>query len=125
MRFKSLMHDLIYDLIHDLIHDRRNIMTHSDILKKPSDNKGNGTLGLGCMRFPSSLNEVIDMTDAYLEAGFNYFDTAYVYGGSEDTLNKALVKRHPRDSYLIADKIPPWSVSDHKSCDKIFGTVLI
>jgi len=99
-------------------------MTHNDILQKPSENKGPASLGFGCMRFPSGSGEVVKMTDAYLEAGFNYFDTAYIYGGSEEMLNKALVTRHKRESYIIADKIPPWHVRDRSSCDKLYKTIL-
>ena len=99
-------------------------MNHRDILKKPAENKGFASLGFGCMRLPSALSEVIKMTDAYLEAGFNYFDTAYIYGGSEEMLNKALISRHKRESYMIADKIPPWNVSDRSSCDKLYRTIM-
>jgi len=99
-------------------------MTHADIISKPSESKGFAALGFGCMRFPSGLGEVVKMADAYLEAGFNYFDTAYIYDGSEDMLRKALVARHPRDTYMIADKIPPWRVRNRKGCDKLFGSML-
>ena len=98
-------------------------MTHTDIITKPSVKKGFAFLGFGCMRFPSSEKAVVKMTDAYMEAGFNYFDTAYIYGGSEDTLLKALVTRHPRESYMIADKVPPWKVKDRKGCDKILNSM--
>jgi len=99
-------------------------MTHADIISKPSLHKDFAALGFGCMRLPSGLGEVVKMTDAYLEAGLNYFDTAYVYGGSEEMLGKALVARHPRDTYMIADKIPPWNVRNRKGCDKLFKTML-
>ena len=49
------------------------------------------------------------MIDCYMEAGGNYFDTAWAYPNSEKTLRKALVERHPRDSYLIASKCVAWS----------------
>ncbi|MBR6028433.1 MAG: aldo/keto reductase [Clostridia bacterium] len=45
------------------------------------------------------------MVDAFLEAGFTYFDTAHVYIGSEDAVRKALVKRHPRERYTLATKL--------------------
>ncbi len=64
------------------------------------------------------------MADAYLDGGFNYFDTAYVYGGSEEKLKKALTSRHKRDKYLLADKMPPWSVSNLKDCDNVFAESL-
>ena len=99
-------------------------MTHQDVLKKPSENKNHATLGFGCMRLPSSVKEVTQMTDAFLDAGFNYFDTAYLYTGSEEMLKKTLVTRHHRDSYMIATKIPPWIVNNHKDHDKVFKTSL-
>ena len=57
-------------------------------------------LGFGLMRLPK-VGEEIDvaqtsrMVDAFLAAGFTYFDTAYVYPGSEEATRKALVERHP------------------------------
>ena len=47
------------------------------------------------------------MVDIYLDAGFNYFDTAHGYleGKSETAIAEALVKRHPRDKFLLADKL--------------------
>jgi len=99
-------------------------MTHADIVTKPGVQKGPAFLGFGCMRLPGRESAVIRMTDAYLEAGFNYFDTAYIYEGSEEMLNKALVARHSRESYMIADKMPPWKVRSRKDCDKIFDCML-
>ena len=99
-------------------------MTHADIVSKPGKQTGPAFLGFGCMRLPREENTVTAMTDAYLEAGFNYFDTAYIYEGSEEMLSKALVARHPRESYMIADKIPPWKVRSRKDCDKLFDRML-
>ncbi len=70
-----------------------------------------GKLGFGCMRLPTiggafDYKQINAMVDAYLEAGFNYFDTAYVYTGSEEAMRETLVKRHPRDKYTIATKLP-------------------
>ena len=84
-------------------------------------------IGFGLMRLPET-NEVIDldkvckMVDAYLDAGFNYFDTAYVYhgGNSEKTVKEAIIKRHPRDSFTIATKLPAWSIHSFEDRDKIF-----
>lgn len=47
------------------------------------------------------------MIDAYMAAGFNYFDTARVYlgGQSETALRECLVKRYPRDSFILTDKL--------------------
>lgn len=73
-----------------------------------------GKLGFGLMRLPKiddeiDVHEVCDMVDAYLAAGFNYFDTAWAYKGSEAATRKALVERYPRESYKLATKIAPWS----------------
>ena len=70
-------------------------------------------LGFGCMRFPLTDNKDIDMeqvkrmVDLFIERGFNYFDTAHGYldQRSEGTLKTCLVSRHPRESYLLADKL--------------------
>ena len=90
-------------------------MTHQDVLCK---NPEFAALGFGMMRLPSD-EETARMVDMYLGGGFNFFDTAYIYGGSEDTLRRTLSSRHPRDSFLVADKCPPWEASDPKSCDKL------
>lgn len=44
----------------------------------------------------------------FLDAGFNYFDTAWAYPGSEEATRKALVERYPRDAFLLATKAAPW-----------------
>lgn len=70
-------------------------------------------LGFGLMRLPKN-GEVIDveqvkvMVDHFMEAGFTYFDTAWAYGGSEEAIAEALVKRYPRESYTLATKVAPW-----------------
>lgn len=77
--------------------------------------KINIPLGFGCMRFDGRADDTVDiaqvseMIDCYMEAGGNYFDTAWAYPNSEKTLRKALVERHPRDFYLIASKCITWS----------------
>jgi len=76
-------------------------------------------LGFGAMRLPTDAAECKKMFAAYLESGGNYIDTAYIYGGSEEMLKKTLVSQHPRDSYLLADKVPPWSVHSAKDCGRI------
>jgi len=67
-------------------------------------------LGFGLMRLPRKgvgidVRQVEQMTDLFLEAGGTYFDTAYVYPGSEAAIKKALVDRHPRESYTLATKL--------------------
>lgn len=74
----------------------------------------NKKLGFGLMRLPR-IGEEIDveqtkvMVDKFLEAGFTYFDTAFVYPGSEEAIKKALVERHPRESYTLATKLAAWA----------------
>lgn len=74
-------------------------------------------LGFGCMRLPLSnpqeatsvdLEEMKRMVDAFMEAGFTYFDTAYLYHDekSEPSLKAALVDRYDRSSFVLADKMP-------------------
>ena len=75
-------------------------------------------LGFGLMRLPKlsdapteiDIEQTSEMVDLFLEAGFTYFDTAYVYdgGGSEKAAKKALVDRHPRESYTLATKLNAW-----------------
>ncbi len=69
-----------------------------------------GNLGFGLMRLPRKglgidVKQTSEMVDIFLESGFTYFDTAYVYPGSEDAIRKALVERHPRESYTLATKL--------------------
>jgi predicted aldo/keto reductase-like oxidoreductase len=70
-------------------------------------------LGMGCMRLPKTETGEIDhaefcrMVDAYLAAGFRYFDTAHGYhsGKSELALRECLVKRYPRDRFVLVNKL--------------------
>ncbi len=71
-----------------------------------------GKFGFGCMRLPMSDGEVDlpqfeKMVDAFLDAGLNYFDTAHGYLGkrSEPALREALVKRYPREAYILTNKL--------------------
>lgn len=88
-------------------------------------------LGFGLMRLPEK-GGVIDhehvcrMVDKYMKAGMNYFDTAYVYhsGKSETAAREALVKRYPRDSFMIATKLPAWEMRSLDDVDRIFNEQL-
>lgn len=68
--------------------------------------------GFGAMRLPMKDGEVdipqtCQMVDAFLEAGFNYFDTAHGYlnGRSELALRECLTSRCPRSRYILTDKL--------------------
>lgn len=78
-------------------------MENRDLLNTPK-------LGFGLMRLPhKGLSIDVDqfsmMVDKFIAAGFTYFDTAYMYPGSEAAAKKALVDRYPRDSYTLATKL--------------------
>ena len=69
-------------------------------------------LGFGLMRLPRldgtntiDVEQTSEMVDMFLNAGLTYFDTAFVYEGSEEATKKALVERHPRTSYTLASKL--------------------
>ena len=72
----------------------------------------NGNFGFGCMRLPMQ-NEKVDydafskMADAFIEAGFNYFDTAHGYLGglSEIAIGDCLASRYSRDRFLLTNKL--------------------
>ena len=73
-------------------------------------------LGFGLMRLPMlgdevDIEQVKEMVDLFLEAGFTYFDTAYGYinGKSETAIKTALVDRYPRESFQLATKLPAWA----------------
>ena len=88
-------------------------------------------LGFGLMRLPEK-DGVIDhehvckMVDKYMEAGMNYFDTAYVYHGgkSEVAAREALVKRYPREDFMVATKLPAWEIKKQEDIERIFSEQL-
>ncbi len=88
-------------------------------------------LGFGLMRLPEKdgkidVEHVSRMVDAYMKAGMNYFDTAYVYhgGNSEKAIKEALVKRYPRNQFMLATKLPAWCMKEPSDRDRIFNEQL-
>ncbi len=88
-------------------------------------------MGFGLMRLPENdgvidHEQVCRMVDRYMEAGMNYFDTAYVYhsGRSEVAAREALVKRYPRESFMLATKLPGWEVKKEEDIERIFNEQL-
>lgn len=92
-------------------------------------------LGFGFMRLPLidsndatsvDMNQLFKMVDIFMEKGFTYFDTAYVYHKeqSEIYLKKALVERYPRDKFTIATKLPLPKVNSIDDNQKIFNEEL-
>lgn len=86
-------------------------------------------LGYGCMRFTQKAGKTDlakaekEILAAY-EAGVNYYDTAYVYGGSEAALGGILEKNGIRDSVNIATKLPHYMIRKADSMEKIFSEEL-
>ena len=72
-------------------------------------------LGFGCMRLPMSggevdVQETTRMVDAFMENGFNYFDTAhgYIDGKSETAIRDCLAARYDREDFVLANKLSYW-----------------
>ena len=92
-------------------------------------------LGFGCMRLPLAeagnfkavdIAEVERMVDTFLERGFTYFDTAYMYHDfhSECVVREALVERHPRSSFTLATKLPTMFLKSEGDQERIFAEQL-
>lgn len=92
-------------------------------------------LGFGLMRLPVddeddlktiNIDKFTEMIDTFMDHGFNYFDTAYIYhkGCSEKVLKKTLVDRYPRNSYKIADKMPIFDLECEEDMQRIFDEQL-
>jgi len=93
--------------------------------------KGNGLFGFGCMRLPMSGEEVdysvfSQMVDAFLQAGFRYFDTAHGYlkGQSEIALKKCLTDRYPRDAYELTNKLSAFHFETEEEIRPLFESQL-
>ncbi len=114
---------------------RGKILSAKELDKKkillPNTNK----LGFGFMRLPQldkddpakidmiMLNKMVDL---FLEKGFTYFDTAWMYMGfkSEEALKEALVKRHERGTFQVASKLPMAYIKSNEDREKIFNAQL-
>ncbi|MBQ7902144.1 MAG: aldo/keto reductase [Oscillospiraceae bacterium] len=86
-------------------------------------------LGFGYLRLPKNGDELdYDtlnlITDAYIEKGGRYFDTAFSYlgGKSEESIGRCLSSRHPRDSYMLATKLAGYDVKSYEGCWRQFET---
>ena len=90
-------------------------------------------LGFGMMRLPVKndptdfdYEQLNQMVDEFLKAGFNYFDTSYVYhnGKSQEAVRKSLVERYPRDKFVIATKFPTFNLVPEEEVDSLFESQL-
>ncbi|MCL2697959.1 MAG: aldo/keto reductase [Oscillospiraceae bacterium] len=84
----------------------------------PKNNDKISLLAFGCMRFPKDFSACEQMVVKAVEKGVNYFDTAYVYSGSEVMLGRILEKNNLRDKIFIADKLPAFLVKKAPDFDK-------
>jgi uncharacterized protein len=85
-------------------------------------------LGYGCMRFPKKDRNIDEERTekqiiSAIDQGVNYFDTAYIYPGSEVVLGKILAKGY-RDKVMIATKLPLFMVHARKDMNNILNTSL-
>jgi hypothetical protein len=86
-------------------------------------------LGFGIMRLPTLADKAIDMpkfiemVDYYMANGMNYFDTAIMYhgGNSEGAVRTAVVERYPRESFMLATKLPMWDCEAPEDMGRIFN----
>ena len=92
-------------------------------------------LGFGAMRLPLTdredpksidLAQFRQMVDLFFERGFHYIDTAYPYhdGYSEEAVRQCVVERYPRDSFVLADKMPILQVKGPEDYDRFFAEQL-
>ena len=92
------------------------------------NNLGSGMMRLPVLSGPEDFDypQLNQMVDEFLAAGYTYFDTSYVYhnGKSELAVRKALVERHPRDSYTVATKFPTFLEVPESDIEGIFAQQL-
>ena len=92
-------------------------------------------LGFGLMRLPSldpndpskiDIEQTKKMVDSFIEQGFTYFDTAWMYCGfaSENAAKEVLVDRYPRESFTLATKLHSGFIKTEEDRDKIFNAQL-
>jgi predicted aldo/keto reductase-like oxidoreductase len=81
-------------------------------------------LGLGCMRFSRNMAETERMILTAIDGGVNYFDTAYMYPNSEETLGTILGKHEKRGYVFIATKLPLIMCKGPDDFDRFFNKQL-
>ena len=96
-------------------------------MKYRRDKYGNdlSVLGYGCMRFPKKHGKIdMDIAEKLLcravEQGINYYDTAYIYPGSEAALGEIFEKNNLRHRIHIATKLPHYLIKNRSGLDKLF-----
>ena len=97
-------------------------------MKYRKDKYGNdiSVLGFGCMRFQRSGGS-IDIAEAEreimaaIDGGVNYFDTAYIYPGSEAALGEIFARNNVREKVYIATKLPHYLIKSREGMEKLFA----
>ena len=95
------------------------------LYRKDRNDNALSILGFGCMRFSRKGND-IDLEKAEKEimaayhAGVNYYDTAYIYPGSEAAIGEIFERNHIREKINIATKLPQFMIKNRKGLDKYF-----
>ena len=96
-----------------------------------NDKYGNpiSVLGYGCMRFSQRAGKInIDKAESELmaavEDGVNYFDTAYIYPGSEDAVGEIFERNKVREKVNIATKLPHYLMKDIAAVERCFNEEL-
>jgi hypothetical protein len=95
-----------------------------------------GVLGFGCSHLPlisqgdsTSIDEVelARMVDLYLANGLSYFDVAYTYhdGACEEAIHRTLVRRHLRENFQLADKLPTLLIESEAHQEQLFESQLM
>ena len=86
-------------------------------------------LGFGCMRFKrkngrTDMELAENLVRRAVQAGMNYFDTAYIYPGNEAALGEILEKTGLRDSIKLATKLPHYLIRSREGMEKMFSEQL-
>ena len=92
-----------------------------------NDKYGNpiSALGFGCMRFPRKQGRIdFEETEKQIlesyRLGVNYYDTAYIYPGSEAVLGEILEKNGIREKVKIATKLPHYLIRNMQAMERLF-----
>jgi len=96
-----------------------------------TDKSGNklSIMGFGCMRFRKNrtqidINKAEQLILKAVQGGINYFDTAYLYSGSEDAVGQILARNNLRDKIFLATKLPLGKCKRYEDFDLLFKTQL-
>jgi hypothetical protein len=112
--------------VHNVCYDEKKYRGVRALLYREDKASGNqlSILGMGCMRFPMDKAETERLILTAIEGGVNFFDTAYIYPGSEKTLGDILARNNKRKQIHIATKMPLTKIKSTADFDKYFNEQL-